>query len=152
MLGVCIDNVTVLDRLKRPQSLAQKHLQCLNKYKQTKATSMFWFSNYRSVCRCSKRTLVFSWVRVAESLDFCVVFCGPVFVFLSFLSYMVFPSLICDFWLSLWCLQNVIPNCWAREPLVSELKVIVPGSISYKKTQNILTASSAVIAIGRQFE
>jgi len=53
---------------------------------------------------------IFSVVRVAQSLADCVVFCRSFFVFLSFSfgHYIACSTLIYGFWLSLWCLQNVL--------------------------------------------
>ena len=56
---------------------------------------------------------VFSLVRVARSLVFCVVFCRSLFVLLSFL----FRSLYClsfffsEFWSPLWYLQTLLIHC-----------------------------------------
>jgi len=48
---------------------------------------------------------IFSGVRVARSLVFCVVFCWPLFVCL--LSIFFWP--LCDgFWFSLWYLQSLL--------------------------------------------
>ena len=54
---------------------------------------------------------VFSWVRVARSLVFCVMLCRSLFVLLSFCFVghcVVCPSLIYGFWLYLWYLQILL--------------------------------------------
>ena len=51
---------------------------------------------------------VFSGVRVARSLVFCVVFCRSLFVFFSFVHYVVCPSSIYGCWLLLWYVQALL--------------------------------------------
>ena len=48
---------------------------------------------------------VFSGVRIARSLVFCVVFCRSLFVLFFFLSLYFVCTLIYDFWLPLWYLR-----------------------------------------------
>ena len=52
---------------------------------------------------------VFGGARIAQSLDFFVVFCISLFVFLCFLGTLYFPS-IYVFWLPLWQFQTFLDN------------------------------------------
>ena len=64
-------------------------------------------------------TPIFSWIRVARSLVFCVVICRSLFVLFSFFYHcVVCPSSIYGFWLyplgifKLFSLANTIPLCF----------------------------------------
>jgi hypothetical protein len=51
---------------------------------------------------------VFSYVRVAKPLVFCVMFCRSLFVLLSFFCHCVVCPSIYGFWLPLWCLHTFL--------------------------------------------
>jgi len=65
--------------------------------------------------------LVFSWVRVTQSLVFCVMFCRSLFVLLSFSIRHCFvcSSLTYEFWLPLWYLQTLLTLCTLNVPTIT---------------------------------
>jgi hypothetical protein len=58
----------------------------------------------------NKIKLVFSWVRVVQSLDFCVVFCRSLFVLLYFFLFAIVPLWYLQTFLSLVVIHNK-PEC-----------------------------------------